>query len=56
MRDRDDSTIKDKSEIVPVYVETNLEDSDSSKATPEHEEKEPIEFETPKVRRSIRER
>ena len=56
MRDRDDSTIKDKSEIVPVYVETNLEDSDSSEAALEHEEKEPIEFETPEVRRSTRER
>ena len=40
MRDNDDSTVKEKSKIVPVYVKNNLEkeDSDSFKAAPEHEE------------------
>ena len=40
MRDKDDSIVKEKSKIVPVYVKNNLEkeDSDSFKAAPEHEE------------------
>ena len=33
-RDNDASIVKEKSEIVPVYVENNLEDSDSFEATP----------------------
>ena len=39
-RDEDDTTIKEKSKIVPVYVKNNLkgEDSDSSKAATKHEE------------------
>ena len=41
---------------MPVYVENNLEDSDSSEAAPEHEEQEPVESEAPEVRRSTRER
>ncbi|KAK9224625.1 hypothetical protein WN943_009660 [Citrus x changshan-huyou] len=39
-----------------VYVENNPEDSDSSKAAPEHEEQEPVESEAPEVRQSTRER
>ena len=38
MRDGDDSTKKDRSKTVPVSVENNLENSDSSKAALEHEE------------------
>ena len=56
MKDGDDGIVKEKSETVPVCVENNPEDSDSSEATPEHEEQEPVEFETPEVRRSTRER
>ncbi|KAH9717588.1 hypothetical protein KPL71_021887 [Citrus sinensis] len=41
-KDENDSTIKEKSEAVPVYVKNN----------PEHNKQEPIEFETPEVRRS----
>ncbi|KAH9705857.1 hypothetical protein KPL70_012031 [Citrus sinensis] len=52
----DDGTVKEKSEIVPVYVENNPEDSDSSEAAPEHEEQEPVESEALEVRRSTRER
>ncbi|KAH9678909.1 Integrase catalytic domain-containing protein [Citrus sinensis] len=55
-RDEDDSTVKEKSETIPVYVENNPEDSDSSEAAPEHEEQEPVESEAPEVRRSTRER
>ncbi|XP_024039432.1 gibberellin-regulated protein 14-like [Citrus clementina] len=55
-RDEDNGTTKEKSETVPVYVENNLEDSDSSEAAPEHEEQEPIETETLEFRRSTRER
>ncbi|KAH9725675.1 Integrase catalytic domain-containing protein [Citrus sinensis] len=55
-RDENDSTAKEKSEIVPVYVENNSEDLDSSEAAPEYEEQEPIESEAPEVRRSTRER
>ncbi|KAH9769282.1 hypothetical protein KPL71_011940 [Citrus sinensis] len=55
-RDEDDGTTKEKSETVPVYVENNLEDSDSSDVAPEHEEQEPVDSETPEVRRSTRER
>ncbi|KAH9782977.1 hypothetical protein KPL71_009140 [Citrus sinensis] len=46
-RDENDSTAKEKSETVPVYVENNPEDLNSSEAAPEHEEQEPIEFEAP---------
>ncbi|KAH9770304.1 hypothetical protein KPL71_012330 [Citrus sinensis] len=56
MRDEDDNSVKEKSETIPVYVENNLEDLDSSEAAPEHEEQEPVEFEAPKVRRSTRKR
>ncbi|KAK9209952.1 hypothetical protein WN944_002321 [Citrus x changshan-huyou] len=56
MKDGDDGTVKEKSEIVPVYVENNPKDSDSSKAAPEHEEQEPVESEAPEVRRPTRER
>ncbi|KAH9685484.1 hypothetical protein KPL70_013981 [Citrus sinensis] len=52
----DDGTIKEKSEIVSVYVENNPEDSDSSEAAPEHEEQELVESEALEVRRSTRER
>ena len=38
MRDVDDNTIKEKPETVPVYVENNPEDLNSSEAAPEHEE------------------
>ncbi|KAH9682249.1 hypothetical protein KPL71_027276 [Citrus sinensis] len=55
-RDENDSTAKEKSEIVPVYVKNNPENSDSSKAAPEHEEQEPVESEALEVRRSTRER
>ncbi|KAH9667565.1 retrovirus-related pol polyprotein from transposon TNT 1-94-like protein [Citrus sinensis] len=55
-RDEDGGTTKEKSETVPVYVENNPEDSDSSEAAPEHEEQELVESEAPKVRRSTRER
>ena len=55
-KDEDDGTVKEKSEIVPVYVENNPEDSDSFKAVPEHKEQNPIEFETPEVCWSTRER
>ena len=41
---------------MPVYVENNPEDSDSSEAASEHEEQEPVESEAPEVRRSTRER
>ncbi|KAH9801106.1 hypothetical protein KPL71_000900 [Citrus sinensis] len=55
-RDEDGGTTKEKSETVPVYVENNPEDSDSSEAASEHEEQEPVESEAPEVRRSTRER
>ncbi|KAH9671607.1 hypothetical protein KPL70_017434 [Citrus sinensis] len=55
-RDEDDSRVKKKFETIPVYVENNPEDSDSSEAAPEHEEQEPVESEAPEVRRSTRER
>ncbi|KAH9755120.1 hypothetical protein KPL71_015668 [Citrus sinensis] len=55
-RDEDDSSVKEKSEIIPVYVENNPEDSDSSEAAPEHEEQKPVESEAPEVHRSTRER
>ncbi|KAH9669265.1 hypothetical protein KPL70_021724 [Citrus sinensis] len=55
-KDGDDGTVKEKSEIVPVYVENNSENSDSSEAAPEHEEQEPVESEAPEVRQSTRER
>ena len=47
MKDEDDSIVKEKLVIVPVYVKNNLEkeNSDSSKATLEHEEQKPVEFE-----------
>ena len=41
---------------MPVYVENNQENSDSSEAAPEHEEQEPVESEAPEVRRSTHER
>ncbi|KAH9715183.1 hypothetical protein KPL71_020951 [Citrus sinensis] len=47
--DGDDSTVKEKSETVPVYVENNLKDSDSSEAAPEHEEQEPVDSEALEV-------
>ena len=56
MKDGGDGTIKEKLEIVPVYVENNPEDSDSSEAAPEHEEQESVESEAPEVRWSTRER
>ncbi|KAH9793420.1 Integrase catalytic domain-containing protein [Citrus sinensis] len=57
-RDVDDSTVKEKSETVPVSVKNNLkkEDLDSFEAAPERNEQEPIESEAPKVRQSTRER
>ncbi|KAH9762162.1 Integrase catalytic domain-containing protein [Citrus sinensis] len=55
-RNEDDSSVKEKSETIPVYVKNNLEDSDSSEAAPEHEEQELVESEAPEVRRSTRER
>ncbi|KAH9794218.1 hypothetical protein KPL71_004820 [Citrus sinensis] len=55
-RDEDNNTAKEKSETVPVYVENNPEDSDSSKAAPEHEEQEPVQSEDPEICRSTRER
>ena len=56
--DRDNNTVKEKSETVPVYVENNLEekDSDSSEAAPKHKEQEPVESEALEVRWSTRER
>ncbi|KAH9650013.1 hypothetical protein KPL70_026197 [Citrus sinensis] len=56
MKDGDDGTVKEKSETVPVYVENNPEDLDSSEAAPEHEEQEPVESKALEVRRSTRER
>ena len=56
MRDMDDNTVKEKSETVPIYVENNPEDSDSSEAAPEHEEQEPIESEALEVCRLTCER
>lgn len=55
-RDEDDSTVKEKSEIVLVYVENNPEDSDSSEVAPEHEKQELVKSEAPEVRQSTRER
>ncbi|KAH9760757.1 Integrase catalytic domain-containing protein [Citrus sinensis] len=55
-RDEDGGTTKEKSETVPVYVENNPEDSDSSEAAPEHEEQELVESEALEVRRSTREK
>ncbi|KAH9745940.1 hypothetical protein KPL70_004260 [Citrus sinensis] len=57
-RNKDDSTVKEKSETIPVYVKNNLEkkDSDSSEAAPEHEEQESVESEALEVRLSTRER
>ncbi|KAH9768487.1 Integrase catalytic domain-containing protein [Citrus sinensis] len=52
MKDGDDGTVKEKSETVPVYVENNPEDSDSSETVPKHEEQELVESEAPEVRRS----
>ena len=40
---------------MPIYVENNPEDSDSSEAVPEHKEQEPVKFEAPKIRRSTSE-
>ncbi|KAH9651790.1 hypothetical protein KPL70_026888 [Citrus sinensis] len=51
-KDGDDSSVKEKSKTIPVYLENNLEDSNSSEAAPEHEEQEPIESEAPEVHRS----
>ena len=56
MRDKDDSTIKEKLKTVPVYVENNTEDSDSSEGAPKHEEQKSVESKAPKVRRSTRKR
>ncbi|KAH9704158.1 hypothetical protein KPL70_011349 [Citrus sinensis] len=53
MRDEDDGTAKEKSKIVPVYVENNLKNLYSSEAVPEHEEQEPVESEAPEVRWSM---
>ena len=38
-RNEDDSIIKENLEIIPIYIENNLEneDSDSSEIVPEHE-------------------
>ena len=57
-RDDDDSTVKEKSEIIPVCVKNNMEkeDLDSSEEAPELEEQEPVEFEALEVCRSTRER
>ncbi|KAH9670574.1 hypothetical protein KPL70_017033 [Citrus sinensis] len=55
-RDEDDSRVKEKLETIPVYVENNPEDLDSSEPAPEHEEQEPVESEAPEVRRSTHER
>ncbi|KAH9669686.1 hypothetical protein KPL70_021889 [Citrus sinensis] len=55
-RDEDDSSVKEKSETLLVYVKNNPEDSDSSEATLEHEEQESVESEAPEVRRSTREK
>ncbi|KAH9672314.1 hypothetical protein KPL70_017673 [Citrus sinensis] len=55
-KDRDDSTVKEKSETVLVYVENNPEDSNSSEAALEHEEQEPVESEAPEVHQPTRER
>ena len=57
-KDEDDSTVKEKSEIVLVHVENNpkKEDSDSSEAAPELEEQEPVEFEAIEGRQLTRER
>ena len=38
MRDENDSTMKKKPDIVPLYMKNNPEDLDSSKIVPEHEE------------------
>ena len=40
----DDSTLKEKLETIPVYVNNNSgkESSDSSKTAPEHEEQKPV--------------
>ncbi|KAH9727082.1 Integrase catalytic domain-containing protein [Citrus sinensis] len=40
-------SVKEKSETIPVYVENNPEDSDSSEVAPEHDEQEPVESEAP---------
>ena len=55
-RDMDDNNIKEKSETVPVYMENNPEDSDSSEAAPEYEEQELVESEALEVCRSTCER
>ena len=53
-----DSMMKEKSETTSVQVENNSEHEDvnSSEATPEHEEQEPVEVEAPEVHRSTREK
>ena len=56
MKDEDNDNVKEKSKTVPVYVENNPENSDSSEAAPEHEEQEPVESKAPEVRLSTRER
>ncbi|KAH9726512.1 hypothetical protein KPL70_008282 [Citrus sinensis] len=52
----EDSSVKEKSKTISVYVENNPKDSDSSEVAPEHEEQEPVESEAPEVHRSTRER
>ncbi|XP_024037583.1 beta-cubebene synthase-like [Citrus clementina] len=56
MKDEDDGIVKEKSEIAPIYVENNPEDSDSSETALEHEEHEPVESEALEARRSTCER
>ncbi|KAH9679088.1 Integrase catalytic domain-containing protein [Citrus sinensis] len=55
-KDKDYSSVKEKSKTIPVYVENNPEDSDSFEAALEHEEREPVESGAPEVHRSTRER
>ena len=58
MRNEDDSTIKEKSVIVPIFMKNNLEKehSDSSEVASKHEEQEPVESETLEVHRSTHKR
>ena len=56
MKDENDSTVKEKSEIVSIHVENNPEDSYASEIVPEHEEQEQVESEALEVQWSTHEK
>ena len=57
-KDEDDSTVKEKSKTILVYVKNNMEkeDLDFFETTLEHDEQEPVESKALEVCRSTRER